>query len=146
MKTLKRKELKFMEQFNDSGSKKDLMLYRIKTAKDNLAEARILLSEKLYKGANNRAYYAIFHTINAIFALDGKSYKRHKDVLGNFNKDYIKTNIFPRELGSRIVAAEEIRHTSDYDDFYIATRDEAQELIDTAEEFILLAEKHCNSR
>ena len=75
-----------MEQFNDSGSKKDLMLYRMNTAKENLAEAKILLSEKLYKGANNRAYYAIFHTINAIFALDGKSYRRHKEVLGNFNK------------------------------------------------------------
>ncbi|MBO7435748.1 HEPN domain-containing protein [bacterium] len=135
-----------MEQFNDSGSKKDLMLYRMNTAKENLAEAKILLSEKLYKGANNRAYYAIFHTINAIFALDGKSYRRHKEVLGNFNKEYVKTDIFPKSLGSKIVEAEEIRHTSDYDDFYIATKKEAEELIDTAETFISLAEKYCASR
>lgn len=122
------------------------MLYRMSTAKENLAEVKLLLSENLFKGANNRAYYAIFHAINAIFALDGKSYRRHKDVLGNFNKEYVKTGAFPKDLGSRIVAAEEIRHTSDYDDFYIATKNEAEEIIDTAEEFIKLAEKFCESQ
>lgn len=40
--------------------------------------------------------------------------------IGNFNKDYVKTEIFPREIGRKISEAEEIRHASDYDNFYIA--------------------------
>lgn len=36
---------------------------------------------KEYCGANNRAYYAIYHAISAIHALEGKSYKRHKDAI-----------------------------------------------------------------
>ena len=35
----------------------------------------------------------------------------------SFNKDYVKN----QEMGRKIGQAEEIRHASDYDDFYIAT-------------------------
>ena len=68
-------------------------------------------------------------------------YKRHKDALANFNKNYIKTEVFPKTLGRKIAEAEEIRHASDYDDFYIATREEAEEQILTAEELIDCIEK-----
>lgn len=70
-----------MEQHDGNiGTKKDLALYRIQTAKDNLRSAKILLEAGEYKSANNRAYYAIFHAINAVHAVKGKAYKRHKDV------------------------------------------------------------------
>ncbi len=52
----------------------------------------------------------------------------------------IKTEVFPRSIGRKIAEAEEIRHASDYDDFYIATVDEAQEQIETAKELIQLIE------
>lgn len=70
----------------DIGTRKDLVIYRLQTAKSDLKSARILLAAEEYKGANNRAYYAIFHTINAIHALSGKAYKRHKDAIANFIK------------------------------------------------------------
>ncbi len=130
----------------DIGTRKDLSTYRIETAKNNLKSAQILFDTKDYKGANNRAYYAIFHAIGALQALDGKSYKRHKDAIANFNKDYIKTEIFPRAIGRKIAGAEEIRHASDYDDFYIATVDEATEQINIAEEVIDLIENYCQNR
>ena len=60
-----------------------------------------------------------------------------------FNKEYVKTDIFPREMGRRIAGVEEIRHASDYDDFYFATIDEVNEQIATAEEFIALVEQYC---
>ena len=61
-----------MEQYNEKiGTRKDLVSYRIETAKSDLKSAKILLNAGEYKGANNRAYYAIFHAINAVHALDG---------------------------------------------------------------------------
>ena len=127
----------------EEGTKKDLVLYHIQTARDDLKAARILLQAEQYKSTNNRAYYAIFHAINAIHAVNGKAYKRHKDAVANFNKDYVKTEIFPREMGRKIGEAEEIRHASDYDDFYIASREEAERQITVADEFIQLSEKYC---
>ena len=137
------REWNCLEQHNESETIQDLVLYRIETAKSDLKSAEVLLNAGEYRGANNRAYYSIYHAISATHALNGKAYKRHKDSLGNFNKEYIKTGIFPGTLGRRIAEAEEIRHASDYDDFYIATKEEAEEQIMTADELIRLIEIYC---
>ena len=63
--------------------------------------------------------------------------------MANFNKDYVKTSVFPRKMGRKIGQAEEIRHASDYDDFYIASKEESEQQILTAEEFLILVEKYC---
>jgi len=131
-----------MEQHNeDIGTKEDLARHRLQTAREDLKAAKILLESGEYRGANNRAYYAIFHAINAVHALNGNSYKRHKDAIANFNKEYVKTGIFPREIGRKIGEAEEIRHASDYDDFYIASREESERQVNVADEFISLVEQ-----
>lgn len=129
-------------QHNEKGTRRDLVLYRLEVAKSDIKSAKILLDAGEYRGANNRAYYGIYHAISAIHALDGNAYKRHKDALANFNKNYIKTEIFPRTLGRKIAEAEEIRHASDYDDFYIATREEAEEQMATAEELVEKIEEY----
>lgn len=66
--------------------------------------------------------------------------------MANFNKNYVKTEIFPRKLGKKIVESEEIRHASDYDDFYIATREEAEEQIETAKELVARVEAYVQIR
>ena len=133
-----------MERHNsDVGTREDLVKYRIETSKEDLKSAKLLLDANLYKAANNRAYYAVFHAINAIHALNGVGYKRHKDAIANFNKEYIKTEVFPRSIGRKVAELEEIRHASDYDDFYIATREEAENQIIVAEEIIATIEKYC---
>lgn len=84
-----------MEQYNEKiGTRKDLVSYRIETAKSDLKPAKILLNAGEYKGANNRAYYAIFHAINAVHALDGRAFKRHKDAIANFNKIMLRQRFF----------------------------------------------------
>ena len=132
-----------MEQHNQEiGTRRDLVLYRLETARNDLKSARALFSIEDYKGANNRAFYSIFHAINAVHAVSGKAYKRHKDAVANFNKDYVKTSVFPREMGRKIGQAEEIRHASDYDDFYIAGKEEAAKQIETAVQMINEVKKY----
>ena len=135
-----------MKQPEEKGTQRDLVLYRIETSKSDIKAAEIILNAREFRGANNRAYYWIYHAVSAIHALDGNAYKRHKDALANFNKNYVKTEIFPRKLGKRIVESEEIRHASDYDDFYIATREEAEEQIQTAKELVKLVEEYVRQR
>ena len=122
----------------DVGSRKDMVMHRIQVAKEDLETARILVNASQYRGANNRAYYAIYHAIDAVLAIEGKAFKRHKDTLGYFNKNYVATNIFPRDLGRRVVKAEEIRHASDYDTFYIASKEVTLQQVETAEQLINL--------
>lgn len=128
----------------DIGDKSDVAKHRLRVAKEDLQAAYLLLEAGSYRGANNRAYYAIFHAVSAVLAMEGVAFKKHKDILAYFNKNYVATEIFPRNLGRKIVKAEEIRHESDYDTFYIASKEVTIEQIQTAEQIIELVEVYCN--
>lgn len=121
---------------------KELAKHRLEQAKENIEEAEALYNIKKFKGANNRAYYSIFHSIKAVLALEPVDFKRHKDVIGYFNKNYVKTKIFPRNLGSRISDASTIREDSDYDDEFIVKPKETAVQIETAKELIHLVEEY----
>lgn len=128
----------------DIGTKMDVARHRLQVSREDLDTANLTFEAGQYRGANNRAYYSIFHTISAVLALEGIAFKRHKDTLSYFNKNYVRTEIFPRELGRKIVKAEEIRHASDYDTFYIASKEVTAQQIQTAEQILVLAEKFLN--
>ena len=129
---------------DDHGTDRDLALYRLLTAKENLEEAEILLRESKYKGANNRAYYAIFHAVNAAHAVNGKGSKSHREAIGNFNQLYVKTGIFPKEVGRALTKAEKVRTASDYDDFYVASKKETVGQLAFAKELIGMIEVYIN--
>lgn len=118
-----------------------LAKYRLEQSKENLEEAEALFNINKFKGANNRAYYSIFHAIKAILALEQVDFKKHSSAIAYFNKNYISTGIFSKDLGRRINEARFFREKSDYVDFYIVTKDEAQQQIDTAKIVIDKTEK-----
>ncbi|XBX07730.1 HEPN domain-containing protein [Enterocloster clostridioformis] len=128
----------------NSGNLRDLALHRLTVAKEDLATAKDFIG-KHFRAANNRAYYSIYHSITAVLALEQVAFKRHKDTIAYFNKEYVKTEKFSRQLGRRIGRAQEIRHASDYDEFYIASVEEDQEQIDAAELVLNAVEQYVSS-
>ena len=118
----------------------ELSNHRLEQAKEELEDAELLFDKKRYKSANNRAYYAIFHAIKAVLALEPIDFKRHKDIQAYFNKNYVNTEIFPKSMGRRISKASQVREDSDYDDEFIVKAENTQEQIDTAKEMIQLVE------
>lgn len=121
-----------------------LSKYRLEQSKENLEEAEALFNINKFKGANNRAYYSIFHAIKAILALEQTDFKKHSSVIAYFNKEYISKETFSKELGKRVSEARFFREKSDYVDFYIVTKEECQAQIDTARLMIENAEKYIN--
>lgn len=126
----------------ESGTHQDLIEHRFRIAQEDLDTAYLLLNAEQYRGANNRAYYSIYHAIDAILSIDKIAFKRHKDTLAYFNKHYIATGVFSRDMGKRIVKAEEIRHASDYDTFYVASKDITRQQIETAEQLLKSAQEY----
>lgn len=136
-----------MTQPNDNmGNKFVLAKYRLDSAKETLSAAQVLFDSNFFKDANNRAYYAVFHAIDAVLAIEGIGFKRHKSVLAHFNKNYVKNEIFPKSIGHRISEVGEIREASDYHDFYLASKAEAEECIATAAELIPLVEDYISKQ
>lgn len=54
-----------------------------------------------------------------MLSLENVAFKRHKDTIAYFNKNYVRTELFPRKIGRMISEAQEIRHASDYDVFIL---------------------------
>ena len=123
------------------GTFDDVAKYKFEQAEDDLEAAKLLLEAGKYKAANNRAYYACFHAIDAVLAKEPVAFKKHKDTLSYFNKNYVHTEIFPRDIGRKISRLEIIRHKSDYDTFYIASKEDAAEQASVAGEVIELVRK-----
>ena len=111
----------------------DLCVYRMNNAQETLDTAKLCMEYKRYKDAINRCYYATFYAVKAVLALEEVDFKRHKDAVAYFNQNYVATNIFEREIGKRLGRLKRKRETSDYDDFYVASYDEAKEQYDAAE-------------
>lgn len=124
----------------------ELVVHRLEQAKKELSDAKLLYKNKSYLSANNRAYYSIFHTIRAVLALEAIDFKRHKDVIAYFNKNYINTEIFPRKMGKRIAQANRIREDSDYDDEFVAKPEATEAQIETAEELIKLVNEYVKNK
>ena len=121
---------------------KELAKHRLEQAKEDLEAGKLLYDKNFYKSANNRAYYSIFHSIKAVLALEPIDFKRHKDVLAYFNKNYINKEIFSRMMGRKIQNASAIREDSDYDDEFIVDAYKTNEQLKTAEELIELVDKY----
>ena len=118
------------------GTIEELSKYRFETSIEALNDAKLMYDNERYKNALNRAYYSIFHAIRAVNALDGYDSSKHSGVISYFNQNYVKENIFPKELSKIIRLASENREKADYLDFFIASKNEAEKQIHRAEEFI----------
>ncbi|MBQ9438412.1 MAG: HEPN domain-containing protein [Lachnospiraceae bacterium] len=103
--------------------------YRFEKACDSIKSAEVLLHNGDFVGANNRAYYGIFHSLRAVLALDGFDSKKHSGIISKFNLNYVKTDIFDKKMSKIISKAFEIRNDSDYEDFYVASKTDCEQLV-----------------
>lgn len=115
--------------------RKELSKYRMEQARQCITSAKALVEISDYKGAANRSYYAVFHAMRSVLALEGRDFSKHSGVSAYFRKEYIKTGIFVVELSDIISMAFEIRSNSDYDDFYVISIEEVNEQIENAVRF-----------
>ena len=101
-----------------------------------LETAKSVIALEDYKCAANRSYYAVFHAMRAVLAYDGIDMKRHSGIIAEFRRLYIKTNIFDKEISSFITDLFDIRTNSDYDDFFIISKDDVVPQVANAEKFL----------
>ena len=122
--------------------KEDLCIYRIRNAVETLGVAALCLESQHYKDSINRSYYAAFYAIKAVLALEEIYFKRHKDAVAYFNKTYVATEIFSREMGKKLGRLKQERESSDYDDFYVASLTDATDQYNSAKLIIDEIEKY----
>ncbi|XEQ92881.1 hypothetical protein SCACP_17320 [Sporomusa carbonis] len=71
-------------------------------------------------------------------ALDSFDSKRHSTIIGYFNQHYIATGKIEATYYQMLSNAFRVRNKTDYDDFYVVGRDEAQQQLENATSFIAI--------
>lgn len=56
-------------------------------------------------------------------------------IYRTLDRIYVKTGIFDVELSEVLTSASEVRNSSDYDDFYVISKEEVDNQIENAEVF-----------
>lgn len=125
---------------------RELAKYRFSLAKETLANAKMCLDNRFFRDCINRSYYVAFYAIKAVLAVESIDFKRHKDAVAYFNKNYVATDVLPRELGKRLGRIKMIREESDYSDFFVASLEDAQKQYETAEYIVDSVETYLKER
>ncbi len=113
----------------------NLSKYRLENAEEKLESARILLDAGKYKDSIGRSYYAIFSAVRAVLAKDKVDFSKHAGVIAYFQREYIKTEVFEKKYSKYLQSAFQIRNSCDYDDFFIVSKQDAEEQYQNAKEF-----------
>lgn len=114
----------------------DLASYRLEKAEDCYLAAQKLYDSGLLRDSANRSYYAIFHAVRAVLALDQVDFKKHSAVISYFQQHYIKEKIFDIRFSDYVRDAFSVRQQCDYDDFFLISEREVKLQLDHARELL----------
>ena len=108
----------------------------IERAKKYLKSSRMLLVEGDYESSVSRAYYAMFYSAEAVLLIKSLSFSSHRGVISAFGEYFVKTDIFPRDMGRELNRAFEKRQLGDYEYTFVISEDEAREILDQSKHFV----------
>lgn len=114
----------------------ELVAYRLAQAKETLIAGRQLFDGKHYRDAINRAYYAMFYAALGLLAGRQLGTSKHTGALGMFGRYFVKTGEFSSSKAVYLRQAFELRQKCDYREFVNPSADQAEELLNHADEFL----------
>ena len=110
--------------------------FLLEKAKQAIGAAESLLRDGYNNFSAGRAYYAMFYTAEALLAEKELEFKKHIGVHRGFAEHYIKPRIFDQKYYQWLVAAFNSRLVGDYAIRAEFDKDEVQEWIEQAREFL----------
>ena len=126
--------------------KTELINYRISRAQEAIEEVDVLITSKKYDAAVTRIYYGIFYIINALATIDNFSTSKHSQLIGYFNKEYVKEKIIDPKIGKFLNRAYELRTKSDYGEFTNYSDEEVKSYFEEMKDFIYTIEEIINKK
>jgi len=106
-----------------TGTKDDVVRYRLQRAKDTLEDAKILADSQRWNSAINRLYYATYYAVTALLLDADLKKSTHNGVKSNFSEPFIKTNRIDKNFGKVYAQLFTFRQKGDYDDLFDLSED-----------------------
>jgi len=127
-----------------TGSKTDLIRYRLSRSKDTFIDAKILADNERWNSAINRLYYAAYYAVIALLLKYGLNPTTHNGAKTVFSEHFIKKEIIPKEFGKIYSQLFTWRQKGDYDDLYDFDKENVLPYFDPVQELIELVENKIN--
>lgn len=121
---------------NDADRILELSRYRIKQAEEALSESRILKDAEHYRGAINRAYYAMFYALQILIVQNKVKVSKHTGVISYFDREYVKTGRIDKKFSKWLHRLFDLRQDADYGDMFEPSREQCQQAVEQANEFV----------
>ena len=126
----------------EKDNKQDLANYRIKQANDTIEVVELLIRNERYPSAVNRIYYGMFYSLLALALKSEFESSKHQQLIGWFNKEFIKTKKIDTDFGRILKISYENRTKGDYDSFIEFDKEQVLQLFEEMKRFIVEIEKH----
>lgn len=124
----------------------DLINYRISRASESLDEAKIMAETGHWNTCISRLYYACFYSVNALLIMHNLSSAKHTGVKSLFNKEFVKTGKVPVNISEIYNELFNLRHESDYEDFFQADKEYVNPLILQTKNFVTFIQNMINDK
>ena len=123
-------------------NRKALIEYRLTQARDSIREADVLdQSGMSRRSVMNRLYYAMFYAVLALLQEKEMGTSKHSGAIALFDREFVKTGSFPKEMSKALHRAFELRQKGDYMEETEVTGDDVAEIRPVAERFVESAER-----
>lgn len=127
----------------DNATKRTYVTAHLERARDDLATARDNLVHGHWRGAANRAYYAVFHTASAVLLWLDIERARHSGVQAALGEFCVKPGLIEAEFSRIYNQVRQVREMQDYDlRAPSLTAEETQRLVSDAERFVSRLESY----
>jgi uncharacterized protein (UPF0332 family) len=123
-----------------TGSKHDLISYRLKRAKETLDDATILANNEKWNSAINRLYYSAYYAVMALLLKHDLNPTTHNGAKHNFSEHFIKSGIISKDYGKFYSQLFTWRQKGDYDDLFDFTEEKVMPYFKPVEELINIIE------
>ena len=123
-----------------TGTKDELVRYRLQRAKDTLEDARILADNQRWNSAINRLYYASYYAVTALLLDADLNPSTHNGAKSNFTEHFIKSNRIDKEYGKIYSQLFTWRQKGDYDDLFDFSEDKVMPYFNPVADLIKIIE------
>ena len=127
-----------------SGTKKDLIKYRLSRAWDTLDDATILKDNEKWNSSINRLYYSAYYAVMALLLNSDLKPTTHNGTKSNFSEFFIKKGVFPKELGKMYSQLFTWRQKGDYDDLFDFDKDKVLPYFEPVKRLLEIIEEKIN--
>ncbi len=120
----------------ERNDRKSLINYRLEKAEEMILDVQLLIENDRLRSAVNRIYYGMFYSLLALGLANQFETSKHVQLIGWFNKNFIREGLIDSKYGKIINKAFNRRTTGDYDTYIEFEKDIVFEMFNEMQDFI----------